>query len=699
MHFLDKALSGYVNSGTGKWRKIMDFKEVFNDVKVNGIPDKTVVGIDIGSRQSKAVLLHNGQLYTALIPTGFFMKQTAGELLENLFEQSGLALQDVEYIVGTGYGRVALEFENIPNRIVTEISCHGLGGHYLGDNIQTIIDIGGQDSKVIKIDPENGKVVDFAMNDKCAAGTGRFLEKIADVLGEDATKIGEIALKSENPANISSQCVVFAESEVISGRAKGTSVSDLAAGINLSVVRRVNTLLNRVGIVPNVLFTGGVSNNVGVKKAFEDTLGFPVERTKLDTVYAGALGAALFAAQFAEEKKSLEASENEEFKVDITSLQDAIAIRKESYIKKTTGKKKNVAYLCAYTPIEILSAANVAHLRVLHAGNQEEVMAGEALTQSVFCDFAKSVIGGFEEENPLFRAIEKVYTFYTCDCMRKTAEAVDETYVPATIFNLPRRRHDKASRDYFMAELEGFKENLEKLTGEKVDENEIKKYIGLYNRAKQYIRTISGYRKLEYPPLTSGEFRQVALSYYYLPAEELLPQLAKIEMQLRGYKPVKQKRRARIMISGGVLADGDNKITKIVEEELGARIVVEDNCSGLKPFARDLNSSAANVYEDLADGYLGQAPCARMKPIEEMVDFSESLADEYKPDGIIFYYMKFCPCYSIVLRAFLDKFQEKNIPVLVIPGDYAKGDEGQIRTRIEAFIEVLGGTREQSDTL
>lgn len=668
----------------------MEFNQVFNNLKVNDVPDKTVVGIDIGSRQSKAVLLHSGEVYTALIPTGFFMKQTASELLENLFEQSGLTLQDVEFIVGTGYGRVALEFDHIPNRIVTEISCHGLGGHYLGDNIQTIIDIGGQDSKVIKIDSENGKVLDFAMNDKCAAGTGRFLEKIADVLGEDATRIGEISLKSDNPANISSQCVVFAESEVISGRAKGTSVSNLAAGINLSVVRRVNTLLNRVGIVPNVLFTGGVSNNVGVKKAFEDILGFPVEGTKIDTVYAGALGAAIFAAQFAQEKKSLETADQEEFKLDLTSLQDAVAIRKESYIKKTTGKKKNVAYLCAYTPVEILSAANVAHLRILHAGNQEEVMAGEALTQSVFCDFAKSVIGGFEEENPLFNAIEKVYTFYTCDCMRKTAEAVDETYVPTTIFNLPRRRHDKDSRDYFMTELEGFTTNLEKLTGEKIDENEIRKYIGLYNEAKKYLRTISEYRKLEYPLLTSGEFQKIALSYYYLPVEELLVQLEKIEKQLRGYKPVKQKRRARIMISGGIIADGDNKITKIVEEELGARIVVEDNCSGLKPFASDLNNLGANVYEDIADGYLGKAPCARMKPIEEMVEFSSNLTEEYKVDGIIFYYMKFCPCYSIVLKAFLDSFQSKNIPVLVIPGDYSKGDEGQIRTRIEAFIEVLG---------
>lgn len=667
----------------------MEFKDIFYETKINKVPGKTVVGIDIGSRQSKAVLLHQKEVYTALIPTGFFMKQTANELLDILFEQSEITIDDIEYIVGTGYGRVALEFENVPNRVVTEISCHGLGAHYLGDNIHTIIDIGGQDSKVIRINPYNGKVIEFAMNDKCAAGTGRFLEKISDVLGYDATKIGEVSLQAENPTNISSQCVVFAESEVISRRAKGANVSDLAAGINLSVAKRVNNLLNRVGIEPNVLFTGGVSNNAGIKKAFEDILGFSIGTSKLDTVYAGALGAALYAGEFAEEKIHKDESGKEEFYLDITSIQDAMLANEEAYIKKETGKKKNVAYLCAYTPIEILSAANVASRRLVHAGSQKEIIAGETITQSVFCDLSKSILGSFIEENPLFNSIDKVYTFYTCDCMRKTAEAIDLNYVSTSIYNLPRSSNRKVAKDYFVTEVEAFKENLEKLTGEVIKDEQIKKYIELYNKAKQYIREISEFRKLDNPLLTSGKFQQIALSYYYLPIEELLVQLENILEKLRNAKPLNNKKVVRLMLSGSVIADGDTKITNIIEEELGARIVVEDNCTGLKPFIKDINITGNNILEDIADGYLGQAPCARMKPIEEMIDFSTNLATDYNVDGVVFYFIKFCPCYSMILRAYLDKFKELNIPVLVITGDYSKGDEGQLKTRIEAFVEVL----------
>lgn len=667
----------------------MEFKNIFHETKVSKVPKKTVIGIDIGSRQSKAVLLHENRIYTALIPTGFFMKQTADELLDLLFEESKLNINDITYIVSTGYGRIALEFEKVPNRIVTEISCHGLGAFYIGENINTIIDIGGQDSKVIKISPTDGKVVDFAMNDKCAAGTGRFLEKIADVLGYDVTQIGEISLQSEKPTNISSQCIVFAESEVISNRAKGASVSDLAAGVHLSVAKRVNGLLNRVGIEPGVLFTGGVAKNAGVKKAFEDIIGYPLQTTKLDTVYAGALGAALYAGQYAERLNGNDIEIEEEAPVDIESLLDAVAANKEAFIKKSTGKEKNVAYLCAYTPIEILASADVAHMRILHAGNQDEIIAGEVLTQSVFCDFTKSVLGGFEEGNTLFQAIDKVYSFYTCDCMRKTVEAVDKNYVSATTYNLPRLTTKQSSKNYFLTEVTSFRKNLETLTGKKIEDETIRKNIGLYNQAKRYIREISDFRKYDNPLITGAQFQQIAFSYYYLPIEQLLVELLKILIQLKSRKPDTGNKKVRLMLSGGIVADGDSKVTKIVEEGLGARIVVEDNCSGLKPFLHDLKENSENVLTDIVDGYLGQAPCARMKPVEEMIQNSIELAKEYKVDGIIFRYIKFCPCYSIIIRSYLDKFQELNIPVLVIPGDYALGDEGQLKTRIDAFIEVL----------
>ncbi|GHV78947.1 hypothetical protein AGMMS49944_07380 [Spirochaetia bacterium] len=669
----------------------MNISEIFAANKAARIPGNPVAGIDIGSRQSKAVLIAEGKLYTALTATGLFMQATAQELLEDLFSQSGLALLDLDYIVATGYGRIALDFGPVPSRTVTEISCHGLGASFLGDHIQTIIDIGGQDSKVIRIDPKDGKVLDFVMNDKCAAGTGRFLEKVANILDYEVTELGALSLQAEKPAEISSQCVVFAESEIISERAKGAKESNLAAGVHCSVAKRVNNLLNRVGILPNVLFSGGVSNNTGMVKTMEDFLGFPMAVSPINTVYAGALGSALFAGQYARKQAERSSSGAEQFTIDLTNLNNAVERQQELFIERAAGKKKNVAYLCTYTPLEILSAADVSHIRMLHAGNQKEVNSGETITQSIFCDFTKSILGSMQENYPLYSSLDKVYTFYTCDCMRKTAEALGNNFIPTSIFNMPRLLGNKDSENYLVTELDGFVKDLEKLTKEKVDKNKIRENIALYNKARGLIREIAGYRKHSLPALSSSQFQAIARSFYYLPVEDLLPRLEEILEQLRAYKaPEAGERPLRLMLAGGIIADGDNKLTKLIEEgSPGVRVVIEDNCAGYSPFAKDVPDTGGDVLQDLAAGYLNQAPCARMKPLSDRVDFSAKLAEEYDVDGVIFFFMKFCPCYGISKNDFVHRFQEMGILVLEIPGDYSTGDEGQLKTRLEAFIEVL----------
>ena len=257
-------------------------------------------GIDIGSRAAKAVLLFDGNLCTKMVPSGVSSEETARQLLSALVGEVGASLQDVDYVVGTGYGRVAMDFGQLPFSGLTEISCHALGAHYLNSDTRTIVDIGGQDSKAINIDPENGKVRQFIMNDKCAAGTGRFLEKVAMLMEMPVTELGECALESTEKIEISSQCVVFAESEVVSLRAQGKSKEDIAAGIHKASARRVKNLLNRTGLVPTVLFTGGVSKNQGMRKALEEVMGIPLGSTKLDTTFTGALGAAISAGRYAE---------------------------------------------------------------------------------------------------------------------------------------------------------------------------------------------------------------------------------------------------------------------------------------------------------------------------------------------------------------------------------------------------------------
>jgi len=669
----------------------MKFEEVFSPDKISKIPGHKTIGIDIGSRQAKAVLLADGQVYTALIPTGFFMKKTAQELLDILFGQSGLTLEDVDYIVGTGYGRIALEFESTPNKIVTEISCHGLGAHFLGKDIHTIVDIGGQDSKAIRIDPENGKVLEFVMNDKCAAGTGRFLEKCADILGVDVTEIGELSLKSDVKESINSQCIVFAESEIISARAKGVPSSDIAAGVHASVARRVRNLLNRVGIEPNVLFTGGVSNNVGMIAALEEVLGFSIEVSKLNTVFAGALGAALFGGQYAESAAQKKEIVDSHFSLDLSDLEHAIERTKEEYIKKTNGKKKNVAFLCNYTPLEVLAAADVAAIRLFHVGTKKEITSGELYTRSVFCDLTKGIIGGFMEENPLYKAIDKVYTFYTCDCMRKSGEVLNTNFVPTTVFNLPRMTWEEDSRKHYADEIRAFKKDLEELTGVPIDDEQVRKNIHLYNEAKQKLRTISEYRKRKNPPIDGMQFQKIAQSYYYLPIDELLIQLNKILEQLANAPEDSDVNPpVRFLVTGGILAEGDEKLTRIVEQEIGAKIVIEDSCSGYSPFAYDLEEDGvSDVYDELATGYFGKAPCARMFPMDKRLDFTEKLAKEYNVDGIIYYYLKFCPSFGIGKDRFTKRFQGLNIPILELATDYSSSDEGQVRTRVEAFKEVL----------
>jgi predicted CoA-substrate-specific enzyme activase len=282
--------------------------EVIDEKHLGRLDNLTVVGIDIGSRSGKGVLLTGDSIHTAITATGFRTQDTAKAVLQKLLDLSGVPQDSIVYLVGTGYGRIALEFNDLPAQVLTEISCHAMGAHFLNAQTRTIIDIGGQDSKAIKVDTKTGKVLEFVMNDKCAAGTGRFLEKAAQLLDLNLTELGDAALAADKPAAISSQCVVFSESEVVSLRARGERRENIAAGIHSATALRVRNLLNRIGLEPDIVFTGGVSNNIGMKKALEELLKVTISEVKLDTTYAGALGAAVYAQRYYREDRSAEAA-------------------------------------------------------------------------------------------------------------------------------------------------------------------------------------------------------------------------------------------------------------------------------------------------------------------------------------------------------------------------------------------------------
>ena len=252
-----------------------------------------VAGVDIGSVAAKAVIFDpqsRSLLGKAVLPTGWNARE-AGEkaLAAACADAGGIA---ASRIVGTGYGRISLPFAD---KVVTEITCHARGAVHLFPGTGVVLDIGGQDSKVISTAPD-GSVQDFLMNDKCAAGTGRFLDVMARVLEVKVEDLGTLGAQSTKNVSISSTCTVFAESEVISQLSLDTDKRDIINGIHHSVASRVAGLAHRVGVRDQVVMTGGVAQNTGVVKALEEELGHIIYTSPL-TQYNGALGAALFAYQ------------------------------------------------------------------------------------------------------------------------------------------------------------------------------------------------------------------------------------------------------------------------------------------------------------------------------------------------------------------------------------------------------------------
>lgn len=253
-----------------------------------------VLGIDSGSTSTNAVILNEKKEIIAfdVVRTGAKSGESAEKILKGVLDKAGLKREDISLIVSTGYGRVSIPFAD---ENVTEISCHGRGAHYFNPAVRTILDIGGQDSKAIRLN-ENGEVVDFVMNDKCAAGTGRFLEMMARTLEMDISDMGPESLKWKEDIDISSMCSVFAESEVISLIALNKEKADIAHGLHKAIANKSYSLMKRVGLNEAYMMTGGVAKNPGVVKAVEDKLGSKLFICKEPEI-VGALGAALFALE------------------------------------------------------------------------------------------------------------------------------------------------------------------------------------------------------------------------------------------------------------------------------------------------------------------------------------------------------------------------------------------------------------------
>ncbi len=251
-------------------------------------------GVDVGSTQTKAVILdEEGRIVArSLTDTGAYLVRAADRAFEQAVAAAGIERAQVGYVIGTGYGRFNVSFGDAQ---VTEISCHAKGAWAIFPNTRTVIDIGGQDTKAIAVS-DRGEVLDFAMNDKCAAGSGRFLTNSAEAVGLDVSEIGDRSLQAERPVRLSTVCTVFVESDILSYLAQGKKVPDILAGVHAAIAARTVALVRRVGANLEVTMTGGVSRNVGMRRAIEEKLGVPLNASG-DSHYTGAIGAAMYALE------------------------------------------------------------------------------------------------------------------------------------------------------------------------------------------------------------------------------------------------------------------------------------------------------------------------------------------------------------------------------------------------------------------
>lgn len=249
-------------------------------------------GIDVGSLSANSVIIADGKIISwSNIPAGQNVEETARNSIEEALNQLHLSFDDLKYIVSTGYGRAMIPFSN---KHITEIACHARGAHWLFPEVRTILDMGGQDCKAIRCN-QNGMVTNFIMNDKCAAGTGRFLELVAYTLEVPLEEIGPLSLDiKEKPAVIESYCAVFAQRDILKLLRKGRPINDILAGVCNAITKRVLQLLERVKVKPGLSISGGIAKNIGVVKRIEDHFDMKSE-IGFEPQIVGALGAALFA--------------------------------------------------------------------------------------------------------------------------------------------------------------------------------------------------------------------------------------------------------------------------------------------------------------------------------------------------------------------------------------------------------------------
>jgi len=688
---------------------------------------KIAAGIDLGSRAVKAILLDTGR---RVVVAGHVADATgdhsgdAERVLKILLGEAGLRPSQVGAVILTGYGRHTADLEG---EVVTEITCHAVGVRALFPRARIVIDIGGQDSKSIYL-AADGTVKDFAMNDRCAAGTGRFLEVVAGILGTDIEGMAELAAEARRELDISSTCVVFAESEVIGLLAKGVEKSEIAAGVHRAIARRVAGLAERRGIEAPVVFTGGVALN----KAMVTALGRELRKRLLvpkDPRLTGALGAALLAARKLGKKTVLATGRIPKAVVEsgpgeppsgwsseptgcgraetapgpstpaetgssgasahvhsvpaLKRFDRMVTIAIDHARKAKAAGKKIVCIFCEYTPRELILAAGAVPVCAC-GGSHEMALAGERELPVNLCPLIKSSYGFMlEEANPIFEMADLAVAETTCDGKKKMYELMGRTK-PMHILELTQKPDQEAAFAHWLSEIRLLKKRLEKLTGIRITRTGLRRAIKLMNEERRLRRTIAelGGRGL------SG--REI------LDAKNLI---SGIPQDLEAYRAVIEQARAkaapspkpRILMTGVPMPHGAEKVLDIVEEA-GAVVVAQENCTGLKPLVEDVGLEG-DPLEAIARKYF-HLPCSCMTPNAGRFELLDELIERFRPQGVIDLVWSACLTYSVEARAVRRHAEEKHdLPYLLVETDFSPSDNQQIRLRVESFLSVIEGRK------
>jgi len=655
------------------------------------------LGLDLGSRAAKAVLFDPRAariIATAIIDSTPDQAADALALTRIILAGSGRSPSAVGRTVATGYGRVRADSAD---ETTTEISCHSAGIAFLHPEARTVVDIGGQDSKAIVLSDDH-RVRDFAMNDRCAAGTGRFLEVVSGILGTDVGGLAGLAGRAVSETVISSMCVVFAESEVIGMLARGIAREEIAAGVHRAMARRVAALAQRLGAVPPIVFTGGVALNPAMVAALGDELGQRLI-VPSDPRYTGALGAALLGARsigFAERATSRPESVEEGATEAVAPHEIPALGRFDDMVghaiafagrEKARGRKI-VSIFCEFTPRELILAAGAVPV-VACGGSQAMVLSGERELPANLCPLIKSSYGfALEKENPIFEMSELVVAETTCDGKKKMFELLGEIK-PLHVLELPQKPGGDEGFSLWKAELARLQSRLEDLTGVRVTEARLRDAIRLMNRERRLRREIARFAGRG---LTGREVLDAKSLISGIPED-----LAAYEEIISGARAAALERVSRpaVLITGVPMPHGAEKVIDLVESA-GAVVIAQENCTGLKPLHEDV-SEEGDPLEAIARKYL-HLPCSCLTPNEGRLDLLDDLIAELRPDGVVDLVWQACLTYdveSVRIRRHLER--KHGLPVLKIVTDYSPSDSQQLRLRIEAFVAMLkerGGSSE-----